>query len=73
MGEFFFTFDNFSYNYLFQVMGFAGIRVKTELIKILNEFLLPLGSALKPCAVGLVAGVLHGLEEGSDFYDRLME
>ncbi|KAM3722002.1 Protein pad-1 [Dirofilaria immitis] len=55
---------------LFPLMDHCGIKVKLELLNIFEQYLLPLGIELKPALPGFIAGVLLGLEEGTEFYDR---
>lgn len=55
---------------LFPLMSCGGIKVKGELLKLFETYLVPLGPALKPSLVGLLTGVLPGLEEGTEFFDR---
>lgn len=55
---------------LFPLMDHCGIKVKTELFNIFEQYLLPLGQNLKPALPGFLAGVLLGLEEGTEFYER---
>ncbi|CAG9538470.1 unnamed protein product [Cercopithifilaria johnstoni] len=55
---------------LFPLMDHCGIKVKSELLNIFEQYFLPLGVELKPALPGFIAGVLLGLEEGTEFYDR---
>ncbi|VDK46299.1 unnamed protein product [Anisakis simplex] len=55
---------------LFPLMDHCGIKVKKELLDIFEQYLLPLGANLKPALPGFITGVLLGLEEGTEFYDR---
>ncbi|VDN03566.1 unnamed protein product [Thelazia callipaeda] len=55
---------------LFPLMDHCGIKVKLELLNIFEQYLLPLGVELKPALPGFITGVLLGLEEGTEFYDR---
>ncbi|VDM67487.1 unnamed protein product [Strongylus vulgaris] len=55
---------------LFPLMDHCGIKVKTELFNIFEQYLLPLGQNLRPALPGFLAGVLLGLEEGTEFYER---
>lgn len=55
---------------LFPLMDHCGIKVKSELLSIFEQYLLPLGANLKPALPGFITGVLLGLEEGTEFYDR---
>ncbi|VDK69466.1 unnamed protein product [Gongylonema pulchrum] len=51
-------------------MEHCGIKVKSELLNIFEQYLLPLGVELKPALPGFITGVLLGLEEGTEFFDR---
>ncbi|KAJ1356118.1 hypothetical protein KIN20_013768 [Parelaphostrongylus tenuis] len=51
-------------------MDHCGIKVKSELFNIFEQYLLPLGQNLRPALPGFLAGVLLGLEEGTEFYER---
>uniref|UniRef100_A0A1I7XQT0 Dopey_N domain-containing protein n=1 Tax=Heterorhabditis bacteriophora TaxID=37862 RepID=A0A1I7XQT0_HETBA len=55
---------------LFPLMDHCGIKVKSELFNIFEQYLLPLGQHLRPALPGFLAGVLLGLEEGTEFYER---
>ncbi|KAI1728390.1 protein pad-1 [Ditylenchus destructor] len=55
---------------LFPLMDHCGIKVKSELLAIFEQFLLPLGTNLRPALPGFIAAVLLGLEEGTEFYGR---
>lgn len=55
---------------LFPLMDHCGIKVKSELLSIFEQLLLPLGVALRPTLPGFIATVLLGLEEGTEFYSR---
>jgi hypothetical protein len=55
---------------LFPLLANAALSVKPVLIGIYENYFLPLKQALRPCLVGLILGILPGLEEGSDFYTR---
>lgn len=49
------------------------MSVKPVLLGLYETYYLPLGKTLKPGLQGLLTGVLPGLEEGSEYYDRLDE
>lgn len=55
---------------LFPLMDHCGIKVKTELLTIFEQFFLPLGESLKPSLPGFIATILIGLEEGTEFFPR---
>lgn len=48
------------------------MSVKPVLLGLYETYYLPLGKTLKPGLQGLLTGVLPGLEEGSEYYDRLV-
>lgn len=47
--------------------------MKTELFNLFDQYLVPLGPSLRPALPGFLAGVLLGLEEGTEFYERLVK
>ncbi|XP_061677306.1 protein dopey-1 isoform X1 [Syngnathoides biaculeatus] len=55
---------------LFPLLTNAAMSVKPVLLGLYETYYLPLGKTLKPGLQGLLTGVLPGLEEGSEFYDR---
>ncbi|CEF66277.1 Protein dopey-1 [Strongyloides ratti] len=55
---------------LFPLMDHCGIKVKCELLKLFENYFLPLGEDLRPALPGFITAVLLGLEEGTEFYDR---
>ncbi|XP_050520178.1 protein dopey-1 homolog isoform X2 [Daktulosphaira vitifoliae] len=55
---------------LFPVMGYAAMNVRPDLLNIYENHFVPLGERLIPGLNGFLSGVLLGLEEGSDFFDR---
>ena len=55
---------------LFPLLANAALSVKPVLLGIYETYFLPLRQALRPCLIGLILGILPGLEEGSDFYLR---
>ncbi|CAI9619667.1 unnamed protein product, partial [Staurois parvus] len=46
------------------------MSVKPVLLSLYEMYYLPLGKTLKPGLQGLLTGILPGLEEGSEYYDR---
>ena len=56
---------------LFPLLSNAAMSVKPVLLGLYETYYLPLGKTLKPGLQGLLTGVLPGLEEGSEYYDRL--
>uniref|UniRef100_A0A8C9VXY2 DOP1 leucine zipper like protein A n=1 Tax=Scleropages formosus TaxID=113540 RepID=A0A8C9VXY2_SCLFO len=55
---------------LFPLLSNAAMSVKPALLSLYETYYLPLGKTLKPGLQGLLTGVLPGLEEGSEYYDR---
>lgn len=55
---------------LFPLLSNAAMSVKPVLLGLYETYYLPLGKTLKPGLQGLLTGVLPGLEEGSEYYDR---
>ncbi|XP_068425515.1 protein dopey-1 isoform X3 [Clinocottus analis] len=55
---------------LFPLLSNAAMSVKPALLGLYETYYLPLGKTLKPGLQGLLTGVLPGLEEGSEYYDR---
>uniref|UniRef100_A0A8D9B3L0 Protein dopey-1 homolog n=1 Tax=Cacopsylla melanoneura TaxID=428564 RepID=A0A8D9B3L0_9HEMI len=55
---------------LFPVLGFAAMNVRPYLLSMYENHFVPLGERLGPALCGFLSGVLPGLEEGSDHYDR---
>ncbi|XP_067900808.1 protein dopey-1 isoform X4 [Heterodontus francisci] len=55
---------------LFPLLANAAMSVKPVLLSLYEAYFLPLGKTLKPGLQGLLTGVLPGLEEGSEYYDR---
>ncbi|XP_073445768.1 protein DOP1A isoform X1 [Dendrobates tinctorius] len=55
---------------LFPLLTNAAMSVKPALLSLYEIYYLPLGKTLKPGLQGLLTGILPGLEEGSEYYDR---
>ncbi|XP_064461644.1 protein dopey-1-like isoform X2 [Ornithodoros turicata] len=55
---------------LFPLLAYAAMNVRPTLLALYENHLLPLGVQLRPGLNGFLAGVLPGLEEGSDYYQR---
>ncbi|XP_054856507.1 protein dopey-1 [Eublepharis macularius] len=55
---------------LFPLLGNAAMSVKPALLSLYEVYYLPLGKTLKPGLQGLLTGILPGLEEGSEYYER---
>ena len=55
---------------LFPLLGNAAMNVRPTLLTVYETHFVPLGERLRPALNGLLAGVLQGMEEGSDHYAR---
>ncbi|KAH0622110.1 hypothetical protein JD844_024115 [Phrynosoma platyrhinos] len=55
---------------LFPLLANAAMSVKPALLSLYEAYYLPLGKTLKPGLQGLLTGILPGLEEGSEYYER---
>ncbi|KAF6775906.1 hypothetical protein AHF37_04954, partial [Paragonimus kellicotti] len=55
---------------LFALLGLSAMTVKPPLFDIFEEHLLPLGTSLHPAFMGLLQGILPGLEQGAEFSER---
>ncbi|XP_077977408.1 protein DOP1A-like isoform X2 [Glandiceps talaboti] len=55
---------------LFPLLGNAAMSVKPVLLNLYEEHYLPLNEHLKPGLNGLLLGILPGLEEGSEHFER---
>ncbi|KAL5009879.1 hypothetical protein ScPMuIL_012184 [Solemya velum] len=55
---------------LFPLLGHAAMSVKPALLAVYENHFLPLEKQIKPALNGLILGLLPGLEEGSEFFDR---
>ncbi|KAK1338219.1 hypothetical protein QTO34_001333 [Cnephaeus nilssonii] len=64
-----FYYDVFSSG-LFPLLANAAMSVKPTLLSLYEIYYLPLGKTLKPGLQGLLTGILPGLEEGSEYYER---
>ena len=55
---------------LFPLMAFAAMNVKPVLLQLYETHFVPLGVHIKPALTGLLMGILPGLEEGAEYFDR---
>lgn len=55
---------------LFPLLGHAAMNVRPSLLTVYETHFVPLGERLRPGLSGFLSGVLPGLEEGSDHFDR---
>lgn len=58
---------------LFPVLGHAATNVKPSLLTIYETHFVPLGERLGPGLNGFLSGVLPGLEEGTDYFERYLK
>lgn len=64
--------DLFIYsNGLFPLLGHAAMNVKPLLLKVYEDHFIPLAEKLRPGLNGFLVGVLPGMEEGGDSFDRV--
>lgn len=47
------------------------MNVKPLLLKLYEDHFIPLGEKLRPGLNGFLVGVLPGMEEGGEFFDRV--
>ncbi|XP_054267327.1 protein dopey-1 homolog [Macrosteles quadrilineatus] len=55
---------------LFPLLGHAAMNVRPSLLTVYETHFVPLGERLGPGLSGFLSGVLPGLEEGSDHFER---
>uniref|UniRef100_A0ABM0M468 Protein dopey-1-like n=1 Tax=Saccoglossus kowalevskii TaxID=10224 RepID=A0ABM0M468_SACKO len=55
---------------IFPLLHNAAMSVRPVLLNLYEEHYMPLGEQLKPGLNGLLLGILPGLEEGSEHYER---
>ena len=55
---------------LFPLLSHAAMNVRSALLTVYETHFVPLGERLRPALNGLLIGVLPGLEEGTDHFDR---
>ncbi|XP_068602895.1 protein dopey-2 [Brachionichthys hirsutus] len=55
---------------LFPLLGYAAMAVKPVLLKLYERYYLPLQRALLPSLQAFITGLLPGMEEGLEVYDR---
>ncbi|XP_012276640.1 protein dopey-1 homolog isoform X2 [Orussus abietinus] len=55
---------------LFPLLGHSAMNVRPSLLKVYETHFVPLGERLRPGLSGFLSGVLPGLEEGSDYFER---
>ncbi|CDI96745.1 protein dopey 1 [Echinococcus multilocularis] len=55
---------------LFGLLGPSAMTVKPLLFSLFETYFLPLGEKLRTAFLGLLQGLLPGLEEGSEFFER---
>lgn len=57
---------------LFSLLANASMQVRPVLLNVYETHLLPLGERLRSSLDGMLLGLLPGLEEGSEHFDRIM-
>ncbi|CAB3407671.1 unnamed protein product [Caenorhabditis bovis] len=57
---------------LFPLMDHCGIKVKSALFAIFEQYLVPLETNLQPALPEFLGSVLSALEEGTEFYERTL-
>ena len=63
--------DLFTYSAgLFPLLAYAAMNVKPTLLQLYETHFVQLGKHIKPALTGLLLGLLPGLEEGSEYFDR---
>lgn len=63
--------DLFTYSAgLFPLLAYAAMNVKPILLAIYEKHFVSLGRYIRPGLTGLLLGLLPGLEEGSEHFDR---
>ncbi len=55
---------------LFPLLGHAAMSVKPVLLTLYERYFLPLQRALLPSLQAFIMGLLPGLEEGAEVYER---
>ncbi|CAF4977890.1 unnamed protein product [Rotaria sp. Silwood1] len=65
--------DIILYSYgLFSLLSDAALPVKPILLTLYETYFLPLGEALNPILTGFLVGLFSALEEGADYYNRVI-
>jgi hypothetical protein len=65
--------DIILYSYgLFSLLPVAALPVKPVLLTLYETYFLPLGEALHPILTGFLIGLFSALEEGADYYHRVI-
>lgn len=63
--------DLFTYSAgLFPLLGYAALNVRPVLLSLYENHFVPLGQHIKPGLTGMLLGLLPGLEDGSEYFDR---
>ncbi|CAF4027580.1 unnamed protein product, partial [Rotaria sp. Silwood2] len=65
--------DIILYSYgLFSLLSDAALPVKPILLTLYETYFLPVGEALNPILTGFLIGLFSALEEGADYYNRVI-
>jgi hypothetical protein len=66
--------DIILYSYgLFPLFPLAALSVKPVLLTLFEKYFLPLGEALNPILTGFLIGLFSALEEGAEYYNRVIK
>lgn len=57
---------------LFPLLEYGSMQVKPILLDLYEQYYLPLGLALLPGLSGIVSALLPGMEEGSEYIEKLV-
>lgn len=65
--------DIILYSYgLFSLLSTAALPVKPVLLNLYETYFVPLGDGLNPVLTGFLIGLFSALEEGADYYNRII-
>nr|CAB3239497.1 protein dopey-1 [Phallusia mammillata] len=56
---------------IFPLLSNASMQVRPVLLNLYETHILPLGKSIITCLDGIVVGLLPGLEEGTEYFDRV--
>lgn len=57
---------------LFSLLPVANISIKSNLLQIYDNYFLPFGDGLNPVLTGFLIGLFSSLEEGAEYFDRII-
>lgn len=58
---------------MFPLLAYAAMSVRPVLLGLYEKYFLPLQKLLLPSLQAFLVGLLPGLEEGSEIYERLVD